>query len=894
MSRERASKGANFHHGFSVGIGAVDQHLARENRRKIVPTFHCDALKRRSAALLAVFGAAAWSATLLIPRTREEPPKQPSEHFHFQRAFPAHDIPAGAYRRALDQARVHEMARYRRTSSTSWIAEGPTNVGGRITGIAVDPAQASRIYVAAADGGVWRTEDGGTNWTPLLDELGGMSTGAIVHHPSVPGVLLVGTGEANASGDSYDGIGILKTTDFGASWQLAGLPESQRIGRLAYDLTNPQVIHAAVSGGLFSKGGNRGMYRSTDGGTTWQQTLFVSDSTSAIDVVVDPTDGTKVYAAFWERIRGPDFRRVAGPTSGIWKSTDGGTSWSPLVNGLPSGSSVGRIGLAIAPSSPSVLYAIYADTPGFFAGVYKTVDGGNSWARIDDGSDLANLYSSFGWYFGNIRVAPTNPNLVYALGVSLYRSTNGGADWSNVTGSQHVDFHDLWINPSNPSNVITGNDGGFYVSSTGTGNWVKKDGLAITQFYAITVDPQVPSRVYGGTQDNSTVRTPTGLSDDYDVLIGGDGFTVVVDPLDSDTFYGEAQYGWLRKSTDFGSSFFSILDGVSGSDRVNWHMPFVMDANDNQTLYLGTHRVYRTTNAGSSWSAISPDLTNGAGSGNLTFGTITTLAVAPSAPATIYAGADDGSVHVTTNGGAQWTSIDALLPVRYVTRVAVDPFDDATAYATLSGYRLDEDTPHVLRTTNWGASWADISGPLPDAPVNDIVVDPLDTNRLFVATDVGVYFTADLGLGWEKLGQGLPLSVIVDLELHTASRVLVAGTHGRSSFSLDLTESVDVPAEGTPASATLHLGSPVPNPSREGTTFSFSLERRAHARLSIHDVGGRLVRVLFEGEAKAGTNTVSWDGRGSASERAAPGIYFARLAAEGVTRTVKISRLEPR
>jgi hypothetical protein len=455
-----------------------------------------------------------------------------------------------------------------------------------------------------------------------------------------------------------------------------------------------------------------------------------------------------------------------------------------------------------------------------------------------------------------------------------------------------VDFHDVWIDPANAAHWISGNDGGVYSSANTGGSWTKKFDLPISQFYAITVDPQLPHRIYGGTQDNSTPRTLTGAVDDWDVIAFGDGFTVLVDPTNSNTIYAEYQNGGFVKSTDLGDSWDFATSSTIDNDRTNWHTPFVMDPNDPQTIYLGTYRVHRTTNGANTWSVVSPDLTDGPTGGSLTFATLTTLAVAPSATSTIYAGSDDGNVHVTTNGGGSWSEIDAGLPLRWVTRVAVDPFDDAIAYVTFSGYREDSQLPHVFRSTNHGASWTDISGNLPQAPVNDLIVDPDDTNRLYVATDVSVYVTSDLGATWNPLGTGLPLCVIADLELHQATRSLVAGTHGRSAFRISVDVPVDAPTLATASADGPSLSTPRPNPSSDASTLSFSLPRAAHARVTVHDVAGRLVRMLYDDGADAGAHALTWDGRDAAGDRAAAGVYFVRLVAEGSTRTVKVSRLD--
>ncbi|HET9888236.1 MAG TPA: FlgD immunoglobulin-like domain containing protein [bacterium] len=318
-------------------------------------------------------------------------------------------------------------------------------------------------------------------------------------------------------------------------------------------------------------------------------------------------------------------------------------------------------------------------------------------------------------------------------------------------------------------------------------------------------------------------------------------------------------------------------------------MPYIIDPANHLRLYLGTHRVYRTTNGAGSWTAISPDLTDGAGGGNLVFGTLTTLAVAPSAPGTVYAGSDDGNVHVTTNDGGSWTEIDAGLPLRWVTRVAVDPLNAAIAYVTFSGYREDDFLSHVFRTTNFGGSWSDISSNLPEAPVNDLVIDPDNTSHLYIATDVGVFATTDLGGSWQVFGTDLPVAVIADLELHAASRTLVAGTHGRSSFKISIDAPVDVPVIAG-ATGDVLFAAPRPNPSRGPVTLSFSLSREKDAQLTIHDVSGRVVRTLWNGKTD-GERSVMWDGRDNSGEVAAAGVYFARLEAEGFRSTKTITLL---
>ena len=539
----------------------------------------------------------------------------------------------------------------------------------------------------------------------------------------------------------------------------------------------------ASCGKLFGTNPERGVYKSTNGGATWEQKLFISDSTAAADVALDPTNPQMVYAAMWERVRGPARRSVGGWTSGIHKSTDGGDTWYQLTNGLPpSGPTVGRIGLSVCASSPNVIYSMYCDHPGDFMGLYKSTDYGESWTQTND-SELEGTLGGFGWYFGNVRVDPTDPDIVFAMGVYLHRSTDGGNFWYNVGQSVHVDHHGMFISPTEPNRVYLGCDGGVYLSSNGGTIWNLCTSQPSTQFYAITIDYLLPQRLYGGTQDNGTLRTLTGEVDDWERIHGGDGFYTNVDFTNSNVIYAEYQWGYLRKSIDLGYSWIFMMDGIHEEDRRNWCTPVVMDEVDHMTLYYGSHRLYKTTNGGGVWIPISDDLTDGAGGGNLTYGTMTTIGPSRSNGQVVYVGTDDANVWVTTNSGGDWNRIDAGLPDRWVTRVSVDPYADSIAYVTFSGHRVSGSLPHLYRTTNYGATWQSVSSDLPEGPINDVLVDPMNTSVLYVGSDVGVYVSEDLGASWTPLGTGLPITTVHDLCFHEPTRKLVAGTHGRSMFS---------------------------------------------------------------------------------------------------------------
>jgi len=717
--------------------------------------------------------------------------EKPSDWFWRQRAYPLDTVNIAAYHEAMDQAK-RMRDEYGQSDEVIWQEAGPNNIGGRVTAIASHPSSPSVIYAGAADGGVLKSTNSGSTWTPVFDATGALAIGAITIDPSNANTIWVGTGEANTSGDSYPGDGIYRSTNGGAAWQNMGLPNSYHIGRIAIDPTNSQKIFVAATGALFTTNPERGVYRTLNGGTTWERVLYLTDSTAAIDVVINPQNPQIVYAAMWERIRHLTNRNVGGMTSGIWRSTDGGTNWSQLTSGLPPNSATnGRIGLTISLANPSILYAVYSNHPGDMMGVWKTANGGDTWTAAT--SPGTSTYNGFGWYFGQIIVDPVDVNKVYVLGVPLRRSTNGGSSWSTIGGSMHVDHHALWINPNNTNLIYDGNDGGVYFSTNGGTGWTKCYNLHVSQFYDIEIDYLLPQRLYGGTQDNGTLRTLTGNLNDWTMIYGGDGFHCIVDFTNSNIIYAEYQYGEMAKSTNGGTSFASCLSGVNSADRRNWDTPFAMDPSNHNSLYYGTYRLYRTTNAASNWTAISSDLTDGLSSGNLVFNTLTTIAVAPTNGQVIYVGTDDGNVWVTQNGGTNWTPIYTSLPDRWITRVAVSPQDAGICYVTLSGYRIGEPLPHVYRSTNYGANWTNISGNLPEAPVNCIVEDPLNPQQLFIASDVGVYSTTNLGVTWQPLGSNLPICVIMDLKLHNPTRKLVAGTHGRSMYQATLDSLVSYP-----------------------------------------------------------------------------------------------------
>ncbi|MBE9492045.1 MAG: T9SS type A sorting domain-containing protein, partial [Bacteroidetes bacterium] len=696
--------------------------------------------------------------------------------------------------------------------------------------------------------------------------------------PSNPDILFVGTGESNAGGGSlaYDGFGMYKSLDGGQAWEYCGLEECGSVGRVVIHPDDPDIVYVAAMGRLFSNNPERGIFKTSDGGQTWDKILYISDSTGGIDLVLHPFNPDILYAALWERVRRPDRRSYGGNTCGIYKTVDGGDTWIQLTNGLPSpASNIGRIGIDISQSDPNILYAIYADNIGYFLGVYKTTDNGNSWTQTNDGF-LSGMYVSYGWWFGRIHIDPTNPDIVYPIGLDLYKTSNGGASWENISSyTVHVDQHDLVAHVLDHEHLVLGNDGGVYISDNGGSTWNHLENLPIMQFYTCEVDEQFPERLYGGAQDMGTNRTMTGGLSDWQNIYGGDGFYVLVDPVDNNYVYAEYQYGNLGRSTNGGYSFQGATSGISYSDRKNWMTPVVFDPDNPAILYYGANRLYRSTNHAINWLAISPDLSNGPGTGNLTYGTITTIAVSPANTEYIYTGTDDGNVWVTKNNGQDWTKISSSLPVRWVTRVAADHYDENTAFVCFSGYRYDSYLPHIFMTRDAGMSWDDISGDLPEAPVNDIIVDPELDSTLYIATDFGVFVTWDYGMYWFVLGTDLPNVPIVDMRLHNSTRKLVAATYGRSMYTFDLDDIIGV--EGNMTSSYCERISVYPNPFTENITIMLDLKKELAGRVDIVNLNGQVVKTLFEGIMKKNVNELIWDGTNSNGAYVNPGIYICRI-----------------
>jgi len=696
------------------------------------------------------------------------------------------DVPKNAFERAVTQANAVSATTKERAPGVarrSWELEGPTNIGGRITDVAVDPNEEDTIYVAAASGGVWRSTDAGDTFEQAWPSKLTQSIGALAITPE--GKLYAGTGESNPGGGSmtFGGAGLYTSRNGGRSWNQSGLKTSDRISRIMIDPDDSDTIFVAASGDLFNPTDDRGIYRTTNGGKKWVKVLAGSNGTTGgTDLAIDPADPDNVYAVLWDHRREPDLRRYGGEGSGVYRSTDGGDTWTRLGGGLPPVSAdTGRMGIGLAPNDPDRLYVIHSETLGFFEGFYVSNDGGDSWTKSPPNPNLANSQSSFGWWFGRVWVTPENADRAFVAGVPLMETTDGGQTWRFGASGIHVDQHAMAWDEKVPNRIYLGNDGGTYRSDNNGASWTKATYEPYTQFYTLDVSEQDSSRIAGGTQDNGSNRTWNGPR--WNEHFGGDGLENAINYEDHNIVYACFQYGNCAKSTNGGDTMQSFTNRTT-SQRRNWMSPLEFDPTDPDVMYYGGNILNRSTDGGETWTPISPDLTGGPGRDTLyPYGTLTTVAAAKTDGQRLYVGTDDTRVWRSTNGGGTWERIDEELPDRWVTRVAVDPDDEDLVYATFSGFRNGEDEAHVFQSDDGGDSWKDISGRLPNAPVNDIVTTG---GTLFVASDVGVFMSRNHGRNWLTLGNNLPLVPATDLRVHAPSNQLFASTFGRGVYSIDL------------------------------------------------------------------------------------------------------------
>lgn len=762
----------------------------------------------------------------------------PAEHFAFMRSFPDAALDYRAFQKAVQEATVD--ANLARMSSTlSWQVEGPSNIGGRITALAMHPTNTNILFAGCPGGGMFKSTDAGQSWTPVFDNQSALAVSVIVFDPQNPNIMFAGTGDPDTPFTCFIGNGVYKSTDGGNTWTNIGLTQVGIVTQILVHPSNSQILYASSMGVPMARNFDRGIYKSTNGGNTWSQILSIDNQTGVSEMVMDYTNPNIIYAAAWSRIRTNTESLGFSTTTRLYKTTNSGANWTVLTNGLPN-TKLSRFGLCMSRQNPNKLYVSVCDSSYQLENVYVTNDGGNSFAPLPGSPVAFGLFGGFGWYFGKIHVKPNNDNDVLLSGVEHYRTTDGGntffmnqPPWFNY--NPHADVHDIVFRSS--TNYIIATDGGLYETTDDGATWNKLDNLPNTQFYKVNYNPFNNAEYCGGAQDNGT--TYGGLANglgNWNREFGGDGFQPRLDPTDQQIRYAETQNGDIWVSQDAGTTYNSFSGTIDASDRRNWDMPYVFGGNSYTTMYTGTYRIYRNdVSPSENWQPISGDLTDGIVYAPR-FHNISCIDNSKLNANYIYAGTSDGNVWRSLNGGSTWDSLHMTLPNRYVTAIHASPNITNNVYVTHSGYRYNQYIPHIHKSTNRGTTWQDITGNLPQAGINDMVVVPGNENVLFVATDIGVYQTLDGGVTWSRLGNNMPVIVVWDLEYNPTTQKLLAGTYARGLQTIDVS-SLIVGTESTKTNLDDAL-SVYPNPTADFVHILFEGNITA---VMLYDANGKLM-----------------------------------------------------
>lgn len=697
-----------------------------------------------------------------------------------------------------------------------WRQIGPFR-GGRSTAVAGVASQPMVFYFGGVGGGVWKTTDGGINWEPISDGsvFGTASVGAIGLSDSDPNTIYVGMGESPIRGNVSHGDGVYKSTDGGKTWKHIGLEDTRQISRIRVHPRNSDIVYVAAQGHVWAPNAERGVFKSTDGGKTWKKVLFRSDKAGACDLIIDPTNPNVLYAGMWEVYRKPWTLESGGPGSGIFKSTDGGDTWTEITRnpGLPRGT-IGIVGITVSPANPDRLWAIVEAEDG---GVFRSDNGGRTWAKTNEQRNLRQR----AWYYSRIYADPKNADEVYVLNTGFYRSNDGGRTFTPI-GVPHGDNHDLWIAPDDPHRMIESNDGGANVSFNAGRSWSEQD-QPTAQFYRVALDNDFPYHIYGAQQDNSTVRIASrtvegGIttSDWFDVG-GGESGWIAPSPKDSEIIFAGSYDGLITRYDHHTGQLRDVNPypnnpmGWGAADikhRFQWNFPLVFSPNDPNTLYSASQVLFKTTNEGQTWQVISPDLTRndkakqGPSGGPITkdntsieyYDTIFTVMESPVQAGTIWVGTDDGLVQVTRDGGKNWANVTppaSMMPEWIqINSLEASPFDAGTAYVAATMYKYDDNKPYLYKTSDYGKTWKKIVNGIPDGAFTRVIrEDPNKRGLLYAGTETGMYLSFDDGANWQSLQLNLPVTPITDLAIHKREKELVAATQGRSFWIFD-----DLPA----------------------------------------------------------------------------------------------------
>jgi len=783
-----------------------------------------------------------------------------------------------------------------------WRCIGPANMGGRIDDFAVVESNPHIIYVATASGGVWKTANNGVTWVPIFDDQTTSTIGDVTVCPSNPDIVWVGTGEPNNRQSSSWGDGVYRSNDAGKTWTNMGLKDTHHIGRIAVHPTNPDIAYVAALGHLWGPNKERGLFRTMDGGKTWENTLFIDENTGCVDVAIDPESPNTLYAAAYQRRRRGWGFSGGGPQGGLYKTTDGGGNWVKLTNGLPEGIT-GRIGIDIYRSNPNIVYVIFEHKTG---GVFRSEDKGLTWEKMSSTNPRP-------MYYSKIRIDPNNDQRIWVLGASMYVSEDGGKNFrTDYVRRIHGDHHAMWINPDNSAHMIVGSDGGIYFSYDRGKTWDFVNSLPVGQFYEIGFDMRKPYHVYGGLQDNGSWGGPSATwyslgitNEDWLRIGGGDGFYTQVDPTDHTTIYAESQTGYLfRFDLNSGESKMIRPEPKDRKEtyRFNWNSPILISPHNPKKIYCGGNKLFISEDRGETWvetvdlttqqdreklplMGVLPDKnTLSRHDGIAFYGDIVTISESPLKEGILYVGTDDGNLQVSQDGGQTWKNVISKVPGvpknTYVTRVVASHHAQGTAYATFDGHRNNDFKPYVFTTADFGEGWKNIASNLPmGSTVNVIREHHRNPNLLFVGTEKGAYFSIDQGQKWVMFDNNFPIVPVDDIAVHPRDNDLIFGTHGRSIWILDDITCLEQLNQDVLASAAhlfdsrsatifnpySHKGSlghkifVAPNPPY-GVIITYYLKEKPkeEVKIIIRDGQGKTVREL-KGTKKAGLNRLAWD-----------------------------------
>ncbi len=752
----------------------------------------------------------------------------------------------------------------------SWRGIGPAVMGGRTVDIEAVEKKPWIIYAAVGPSGVWKSENAGVTWTPVFFKETTVSVGDVTIAQSHPDIVWVGTGESTCRNSVTIGDGVYKSSDGGKTWMNRGLKETRHISRIIVNPGDPNIVFVAAMGHLWGPNADRGVFKTTDGGKTWRKVLYIDENTGCADLAMDPADSLTLYAAAYEHRRLPYYFSSGGPGSGLYKTADGGETWTRLNKGLPEGI-LGRIGVAVAPSAPGVVYALIEHKEG---GIWRSEDKGETWKRRCDVETYRRV-GSRPFYYSHIRVDPTNDQVVYVQSTGFHVSGDGGQKFKAIGAGIHSDHHALWINPSNPLHLIAGNDGGIDISYDGGKTWLPIQTLDAAEVYQVGYDMRRPYYVYCGLQDNGSWGGPsatfdvTGIANDDWVSIGtGDGFFTQADPNDPNTVYANSQMNGLYRYDGRIQKNKPVRPtaGLSRPPfRFNWNSPIQISPHDSRTVYTGGQFLFKSPDRGATWEISSPDLTTNDpekqkdsggpitldNSGAEMHCTITTIAESPLEKGLIWCGTDDGLLQITRDGGKTWTnasgSFKGLSRNTWCSRVEASHFDAGTAYAAFDGHRTDDYATYLYKTADFGKTWSSIKGNLPFGWIHVVREDLKNKNLLFVGTEFGIFASLDAGLSWFSLKNDLATVAVHDIAIHPRENDLIIGTHGRGVFILD---NISFLQEMTPAvlDSVVHLFGV-----RPATAFYQSIKRESFTKPAYaakNPVYGLAVTAYFKAKPK--------------------------------------------